>query len=87
MDNIIYILYICFLIPLALSLLIMQKKSRLVVGYILIGTTVCLIAAKINALIYLQTGRDMLYFTTTVSPIIEEILKALPILFYALFGR
>ena len=85
MDNIIYILYICFLIPLALSLLIMQKKSRLVVGYILIGTTVCLIAAKINKLIYLQTGRDMLYFTTTVFPIIEEILKALPILFYALF--
>lgn len=85
MDNIIYILYICFLIPLALSLLIMQKKSRLVVSHILIGTTVCLIAAKINALIYLQIGKDMLYFTTTVSPAIEEILKALPILFFALF--
>ena len=85
MDNIIYILYICFLIPLALSLLIMQKKSRLVVGFILIGTTVCLAAAKINALIYQQIDRDMLYFTTTVSPAIEEILKALPILFFALF--
>ena len=85
MDNIIYILYICFLIPLALSLLIMQKKTRLVVGYILIGTTVCLIAAKINGLIYLPIGRDMLYFSTTVSPAIEEILKALPILFFALF--
>lgn len=85
MDSIIYVLYICFLIPMALSLFIMQKKSRLVVEYILIGTTVCLLAAKINTLIYLQISRDMLYFTTTVSPAIEETLKALPILFYALF--
>ena len=83
-NIIIYLLYICFLIPMVLSLFIMEKKSRLVVSFILIGMTVCMIASALNTLIYTRTGRDMLYFTTTVSPITEEILKALPILFYAL---
>lgn len=85
MDNITYILYICFLIPMLLSLFIMQKKSRLVVAFILTGTTVCLIAGEINNCIYLAVGKDMLYFTTTVSPVTEELLKALPILLFALF--
>lgn len=85
MDNITYILYICFLIPMLLSLFIMQKKSRLVVAFILTGTTVCLIAGEINNRIYLAVGKDMLYFTTTVSPVTEELLKALPILLFALF--
>ncbi|MBQ9228599.1 MAG: PrsW family intramembrane metalloprotease [Eubacterium sp.] len=85
MDNITYVLYICFLIPMALSLFIMQKKSRLTVAFILIGTTVCLLASEVNNHIYLNINRDMLYFTTTVSPVTEELLKALPILLYALF--
>ena len=84
MDNITYIIYICFLIPMVLSLFIMGKKSRLVVGYVLIGTTVCILASELNTHIYLGLGKDMLYFSTTVSPVTEEILKALPILFYAL---
>lgn len=84
MDNITYIIYICFLIPMVLSLFIMEKKSRLVVGYVLIGTTVCILASELNTHIYFGLGKDMLYFSTTVSPVTEEILKALPILFYAL---
>lgn len=85
MDNITYILYICFVIPMALSLFIMEKKSRLVVGFVLLGTTVCLFASELNTHIYFGTDKDMLYYTTTVAPVIEEILKALPILFYALY--
>lgn len=85
MGNITYVLYICFLIPMALSLFIMQKKSRLTVAFILIGTTVCILASEVNNHVYLNINRDMLYFTTTVSPVTEELLKALPILLYALF--
>ncbi len=85
MGNITYVLYICFLIPMALSLFIMQKKSRLTVAFILIGTTVCILASEVNNHVYLAINRDMLYFTTTVAPVTEELLKALPILLYALF--
>lgn len=85
MGKITYVLYLCFLIPMALSLFIMRKESRLVVAFVLIGTTVCLIAGEINNRIYLALDKDMLYFTTTVSPVTEELLKALPILLFALF--
>ena len=85
MENIAYILYICFLIPMILSLLILEKRSRLVIGYILIGTTVCLFISEVNGILYEYLNRDMLYFCTTVSPITEEIIKALPVLFFAFF--
>ena len=76
-------MYVCFLIPMLLSLLILGRRERLVVSYILIGATVCLAVSKLNATLYGLTGRDMLYYTTTISPIAEEIVKALPVLIYA----
>lgn len=85
MGNIDIILYICFLIPMLLSLFIMEKKSRLMVEFILIGTTVCLLIGYVNTYFYDLIGRDMTYFCTTISPIAEELIKALPILIFALF--
>ena len=85
MDNIAYILYICFIIPMLLSLFILEKKSRRVVGFILVGTTICLFAAELNDVIYKLLEKDMLYFCTTISPVTEEILKALPVLYFAIF--
>ena len=85
MDDISHILYICFLIPMSLSLFIMESNSRSVVAHILVGTTVCLLISKVNAFLYGVIGGGMLYFSTTISPVTEEIVKALPILGYALF--
>ena len=85
MDNITYTIYICFLTPMVLSLFIMEKKSRLVVEFVLIGMTVCLFASELNTRIYLFISSDTLYFTTTIAPVTEEILKALPILLYAIY--
>ena len=85
MDNMTYILYICFLIPMVFSLLIMEKPARTVVSFIIIGTTVCLLAFEINTIVFYRIGRDMVYYSTTVSPILEEILKSLTILVYAIF--
>lgn len=84
MENINIVLYFCFLIPMFLSLFIMEKKSRLVVEFILIGTTVCLIIGYINASLYNTIGKSMLYFSTTISPINEELIKAIPLLIYAI---
>lgn len=85
MENLEIILYICFLIPMLLSLFIMEKKSRLIVEFILIGLTVCLIIGYINSYLYNLIGKDALYYDTTISPIAEEIIKAIPILIYAIF--
>ena len=84
MENINIVLYFCFLIPMLLSLFIMEKKSRLVVEFILIGTTVCLIIGYLDAYLYNTMGKSLLYFSTTISPINEELIKAIPILLYAI---
>ena len=86
MDNINYVLYLCFFIPMVMSFLVLERRARLVVGYILIGTTVCLFISEVNGALFELIGKNnMLYFCTTISPITEEIVKALPILFYAFF--
>ena len=82
-SNLSYVMYVCFLIPMLLSLFSLGRRERLAVGSILVGATVCLAVSGLNAHLYVLTGRDMLYYTTTISPITEEIVKALPVLVYA----
>lgn len=84
MDNLVYILFICLVAPLVLMTLILRKRSRLLVGYMLIGIFVSLFVSELNTILLGLFGDDILYVTTTITPISEEIVKALPILFYAI---
>ena len=83
MDNISYVLYLCFFVPMVMSFLVLERRARLVIAYILTGATVCLFVSELNGLLFHMIGRDMTYFCTTISPITEEVVKGLPILFYA----
>ncbi len=82
MDNIVYAVFICLMVPMLMSLSLLQHRSRLVMGFVLIGSTVCLVASELNGVLFPYFD-DMLSFCTTISPITEEILKALPILYFA----
>ena len=84
MDNLVYILFICLVAPLLFMVLMLRKRSRLLVGYMLIGIFVSLFASELNTILLGFFGGDMLYVTTTITPVSEEIAKALPILFYAI---
>ena len=84
MDNLSYILFICLVAPLALMTLILRRRSRLLVGYMLIGIFVSLFVSELNTILLVLFNNDILYVTTTITPISEEIVKALPILFYAI---
>ena len=83
MDNLVYILFICLVAPLLLMVLILRKRSRLLVGYMLIGIFVSLFVSELNTILLNAWGGNLPYVTTTITPISEEILKALPVLFYA----
>ncbi|MDD4291231.1 MAG: PrsW family glutamic-type intramembrane protease [Clostridia bacterium] len=83
MDNLIYILFFCIVAPLTLMLFLLEKKSRLVVGFMIIGICMCIFVAEINGLLLGILGKNIFYITTTVTPITEEIVKALPVLFFA----
>ena len=83
MDNLIYILFICTVAPLALMLMLLKKRAKLTVGYMLIGIFVSLFVSELNTLLLSLFDGDMLYVTTTITPVTEEIVKAVPVLLFA----
>ena len=84
MGNLVYILFICLVAPMLLMVLMLRKRSRLLVGYMVIGVCVSLFASELNTILLNAFDGDMLYVSTTITPISEEIVKAIPVLFYAL---
>lgn len=83
MDNIAYILFICLVAPLFMMVLILRGRSRLLVGYMLIGIFVSLFISELNTVLLNLYGVSVPYFSTTIAPVTEEIVKALLVLFYA----
>jgi len=86
MENVNLILFICIAGPiLPVLLLLKEEKSRLFLSLLLIGTIICLFASSVNFLILSLYEGDLLYVTTNITPITEEILKGLPVLYFAWF--
>jgi len=83
MDNLIYVLFVCIAIPLLLSLAMLDKKSKLIVGYIIIGAFMCMFISEVNGLIRSLTSESLFYITTSFTPITEEFIKGLPVLMFA----
>ena len=87
MNSAIYVVFICISIPLLWSLFIFQKKQRLVAGFMLLGGFLCVFAAELNGVLRSVISQDLYYITTNVTPVTEEIIKAIPIfLFVMLFS-
>ena len=84
MDNIIYILFVSISIPLTLMTLLVEKKSRFPMIFVLIGIFVSVFASEVNGLLARSLQMDIYSITVIVTPVTEELLKALPILYYAL---
>lgn len=80
----IYILFVSIFVPLLLMMLIVEKKARLPVVFVLVGMFVAVLASEVNGFIYRLFVNDMYEMTVTVAPITEEMLKALPVLFFAI---
>lgn len=83
MDNIIYILFISVSIPLLLMTLLVEKKSRLPLSFMLIGIIVSVFTSEVNGVLSKVLSMDMYSLTVIVTPVSEELLKALPLLYYA----
>ena len=83
MENLIYILFISVFVPILLMALLIERKSRLPISFVLVGIFISVFAAELNGLMQSLLLMDGFEFTIIVTPITEEILKALPILIYA----
>ena len=85
MANLTVILFLCAAVPMLPALyMIPDRRSRLVVGYMLLGMVVCLIASEVNSALLGLFGGDARYVSANITPIVEEVMKALPVLYFAL---
>ena len=84
MDNLSYIVFICLTVSLGLMLPLMEKKTRGVVIFVIVGIFSCLFVSELNSILLNAFNNDKLYVTTTITPVTEELVKALPILYFAI---
>ena len=73
---------ICIAVPLAISALYVKGTARRFVISFLIGMITCLLAAYIGGFFKLTSGLSNDDTSVYISPVVEEILKLLPILFF-----
>ena len=83
MDNIVLMTFFSISIPFLLSLTLFEKKARITILYMIVGMLVALIVSQINSLLLEVFADDNNFVVTTITPVTEEIIKALPIIYYA----
>ena len=84
MDYLIYILFVSVFVPILLMTCLIEKKARQPIIFVLIGIFVSVFAAEVNGLLQMLLPMSTFEVTIIVTPITEEILKAVPILVFAI---
>lgn len=62
---------------------LLDRRARLLLGFMLLGILVAVSSYEINTMVQLALGMSGQDISVRVAPIVEELLKALPVLFYA----
>ena len=84
MDSLIYILFISIFFPLVLMMLLVEEKARLPIIFVMVGIFVSVFVSEVNAVLLTMLNMTRYDAAITLAPITEELLKAFPILFYAI---
>ena len=84
MDYLIYMLFVSVFVPILLMACLIEKKARQPIIFVLIGIFVSVFAAEVNGLLQMLLPMSTFEVTIIVTPITEEILKAVPILVFAI---
>ena len=84
MGTLIYILFISIFFPLFLMMLLVEEKARLPIVFVLMGIFVSVFASEVNGVLLNILNISRYDATITLAPVTEELLKAFPVLFYAI---
>ncbi|MBQ1384836.1 MAG: PrsW family intramembrane metalloprotease [Eubacterium sp.] len=74
-------IFICIAVPLLISLLFAEGSARGFIASFLTGTAVCLLSAYISGFLQIVSGMSVSDTAVFLSPVVEEIMKFLPMLF------
>ena len=77
-------IFLCLAIPMILSLFFIKGRSRSYTLFVTIGMGICLLSAYVNSFFMWLYGVDGTVAAIEITPVCEELLKLLPLLFYFL---
>ena len=77
-------IFVCLAIPLALCMLFIGGRTRGFMLFMLSGMSVCLLSAYVNSFFMGHYGVNATVAVVEITPVCEEVMKLLPLLFYIL---
>lgn len=77
-------IFICLAIPMLLSLFFAQKKQRTVTLFVVIGMGLCVLSAYVSSFFMGYCGATAVQTAIEITPVCEEVMKLLPLLFFYL---
>lgn len=84
MENLNFILFISIATPLSMSLFVCKEKIRRFIIFFLTGMTACVLSGELVGVIITESNLSFEYAVTNITPVLEELCKAVPIIFFAL---
>ena len=77
-------IFICMVSPLLVAALCMGRRHLHFFLFCIAGMGVCLLSAYINTFLAAVCRADVLAATVEIAPVVEELMKLLPLVFYLL---
>ncbi len=77
-------IFICLAAPLLVAVLCLKEARRRMVIFLLAGMFSCLLSSYISTFIAIVLHADRLSASLEIAPVVEEVMKLFPLLFYLL---
>ncbi len=77
-------IYICLTAPVIIAAICVPYRPRRMMLFLLAGMTACLLSSYISTFLASVAGKDLFTAAFAIAPIVEEVMKLLPILFVLL---
>ncbi len=77
-------IFICIAAPLIIATIVSKGRGRRMLIFMIAGMTSCLLSSYISTFIAAVQGADLIIASIEISPLVEEILKLCPVLFFIL---
>lgn len=77
-------IFICLAIPMVLSLFFTKDATRFFTVFVTVGMGVCLLSAYVSSFFMEYCGADVVAASIEITPVIEEMMKLIPLLIFML---
>ena len=77
-------IFVCVAAPLLIAMVFMGRKYFRLFFFIFAGMATCLLSAYVNTFFARLYDADLMNAATQIAPVVEEVMKLLPLLFYLL---